>query len=80
MFLHLWLRKGTFPVCNMNRYNGRHTGDLLPIDDDDDDDEGNELITCIPVHGPCTMCCGAEPVGACNLIDSMYIVDTRNQL
>ena len=25
----------------MNRYNGRHTGDLLSIDDDhDDDDEG----------------------------------------
>lgn len=47
MFVHLWLRKGTFPVCSMNRYNGRHTGDLLSIDDDDGDDKGNELITCI---------------------------------
>ena len=34
-------------MCSMNRYNGRHTGDLLPIDDDDDGDKGNELITCI---------------------------------
>ena len=38
MFVHLWLRKGTFPVCSMNRYNGRHTGDQLSIDDDNDDE------------------------------------------
>ena len=42
MFVHLWLRKGTFPVCSMNKYNGMHSGDLLSIDDDDDD-EGNYL-------------------------------------
>ena len=52
MFVHLWLRKVTFPVCSINRYNGRHTGDLLSIDDDDDD-EGNELLLAYRVTSGC---------------------------